>query len=70
VLSHAAALLADDKSTFVADGDLRDPAGLLAHPDVRSRYLDWEQPIGLLMCGHPALPAGRRQSGRHGGHCV
>ena len=50
VLSHAEALLADDKSTFVVDGDLRDPAGILAHPDVR-KHLDWEQPIGLLMCG-------------------
>jgi S-adenosyl methyltransferase len=50
VLSHAKALLADDKATFVADGDLRDPAGLLANPDVRG-HLDWDQPVGLLMCG-------------------
>ncbi len=50
VLSHAKALLADDKATFVADGDLRDPAGLLASPDVRE-HLDWDEPIGLLMCG-------------------
>jgi S-adenosyl methyltransferase len=50
VLSHAEALLADEKATFVVDGDLRDPAGILAHPDLR-KYLDWEQPIGLLMCG-------------------
>ncbi len=50
VLSHAEALLADDKSTFVVEGDLRDPAGILGHPDVR-KHLDWEQPIGLLMCG-------------------
>jgi hypothetical protein len=50
VLSHAEALLADDKSTFVVEGDLRDPAGILSHPDVR-KHLDWEQPIGLLMCG-------------------
>jgi hypothetical protein len=50
VLSHAKALLADDKATFVADGDLRDPAGILAHPDVR-KHLDWDEPIGLLMCG-------------------
>jgi hypothetical protein len=50
VLSHAEALLADDRATFVVDGDLRDPAGILAHPDVR-KYLDWEAPIGLLMCG-------------------
>jgi hypothetical protein len=50
VLSHAKALLADDKATFVADGDLRDPAGIVAHPDLREQ-LDWDQPIGLLMCG-------------------
>jgi hypothetical protein len=50
VRSHAEALLADDVSTFVVDGDLRDPAGILANPDVR-KHLDWEQPIGLLMCG-------------------
>jgi hypothetical protein len=50
VLSHAAALLADDKSTFVVEGDLRDPAAILSHPNVR-KHLDWEQPIGLVMCG-------------------
>ena len=50
VLSHARALLADDKATFAVEGDLRDPAGILAHPEVR-KHLDWEQPIGLLLCG-------------------
>jgi hypothetical protein len=50
VLSHAEALLADEKATFAVDGDLCDPAGILAHPDVR-KHLDWEQPIGLLLCG-------------------
>ncbi len=50
VLSHARALLADDEATFVAQGDLRDPAGFLGNPDVRD-HLDWNQPVGLLMCG-------------------
>ena len=50
VLSHARALLADDAVTFVADGDLRDPAAILGHPVVRD-HLDWDQPVGLLMCG-------------------
>jgi hypothetical protein len=50
VLTHARALLADDKVTFAAAGDLRDPAGLLANPDVR-KHLDWDQPMGLLLCG-------------------
>jgi S-adenosyl methyltransferase len=50
VLSHARALLADDLVTFAVEGDLRDPAGILADPEVR-KHLDWEQPIGLLLCG-------------------
>jgi hypothetical protein len=50
VLSHARALLADNMTTFAAQGDLKDPAGILANPDVRER-LDWDQPIGLLLCG-------------------
>jgi hypothetical protein len=54
VLSHASALLADNKATFVADGDLRDPAGILSHPVVLD-HLDWDEPIGLLMA--LALPA-------------
>lgn len=50
VLAHARALLADDSVTFAADGDLRDPAGILASPEVRTR-LDWDKPVGLLLCG-------------------
>jgi S-adenosyl methyltransferase len=50
VLAHARALLADDTVTFAAQGDLRDPAGILASPEVRTR-LDWDQPVGLLLCG-------------------
>lgn len=50
VLRHAQALLADNRLTFAIEGDLRDPAGILAHPEVR-KHLDWEQPIGLLLCG-------------------
>jgi len=50
VLAHAQALLADDKVTFAVTGDLRDPAGLLARPDVRE-HLDRDQPVGLLLCG-------------------
>lgn len=37
VVSHAQAILADDTVTFAAEGDLRDPEGLLASPAVRSR---------------------------------
>lgn len=50
VLSHAQSLLAKNKATAVAAGDLRDPAGLLADPVVRG-HLDWTKPIGLLFCG-------------------
>jgi hypothetical protein len=50
VLSHARALLADEQATFVAEGDLRDPEGILANPDIR-KHLDWDRPIGLLLCG-------------------
>ncbi len=50
VLAHARALLADSKGTIVADGDLRRPEGILADPGVR-RHLDWDQPVGLLLCG-------------------
>jgi hypothetical protein len=50
VLSHAQALLADNKVTFAAEGDLRDPADILASPNVRA-HLDWDKPIGLLLCG-------------------
>jgi hypothetical protein len=64
VLSHAQALLADDKATFAVKGDLTDPAAILADPGLRDK-LDWDQPIGLLLCGilHFLLdeddPAGR-----------
>jgi hypothetical protein len=50
VLAHAGALLTGDAATIVVDGDLVRPADLLAHPAVRS-HLDFDQPIGLLLCG-------------------
>lgn len=48
VLSHANALLADNKRTFAVDGDLRDPVGVIA---AAGRHLDWDRPVGLLLCG-------------------
>ncbi|HET7014993.1 MAG TPA: SAM-dependent methyltransferase [Streptosporangiaceae bacterium] len=50
VLAHARALLADENATIVVDGDLRDPDGIVGDPAIRA-HLDWEQPIGLLLCG-------------------
>ncbi len=50
VLAHARALLASSQATAVIEGDLRQPSGILEHPVVRD-HLDWQQPIGLLLCG-------------------
>lgn len=50
VLAHARALLADDHTTFAAEGDLLRPASITGHPAIRD-HLDWKQPIGLLLCG-------------------
>src|ERR1700749_4774184 len=36
VLSHARAVLAENPLTAVAEGDLRQPAGILGHPVVRA----------------------------------
>jgi hypothetical protein len=48
VAAHARDLLADDGSTSFVLGDLRDPAGLLGHPELR-RHIDYAEPVGLLM---------------------
>ena len=50
VLAHARALLADNRQTVVTDGDLRHPAALLADPALRA-HIDFDQPVGLLLCG-------------------
>lgn len=50
VLAHARALLADDTRTAVYDRDIRHPEELLADVALHS-FIDFEQPIGLLMCG-------------------
>jgi O-methyltransferase involved in polyketide biosynthesis len=50
VLTHARALLADNKQTVVTDGDLRRPDALLADPVLRA-HIDFDQPVGLLLCG-------------------
>jgi hypothetical protein len=48
VRAHAGDLLTDQSTVRVVRGDLRDPAGLLAHEDVRA-LIDFSQPAGLLM---------------------
>jgi O-methyltransferase involved in polyketide biosynthesis len=47
---HSEPLLADNGSTTVILGDLRDPEGILGHPELR-RLIDFTEPAGLLMTG-------------------
>ncbi|MFI0371188.1 SAM-dependent methyltransferase [Actinomadura sp. 1N219] len=48
VLAHARALLADNPLTTVVEGDLREPEGIIDHPDVRAR-IDFDRPVGLIL---------------------
>jgi len=48
VLSHARALLGNDQYTAVVDGDVRDPAGILADPQVRG-LIDFGRPVCVLL---------------------
>ena len=45
---HGQALLADDASTRVILGDVREPAVLLADPRI-ARFLDFDRPLGLIL---------------------
>lgn len=45
---YARDLLGDDQRTVVVQGDLRDPAGVLGDPELRS-VIDPGQPVGILM---------------------
>jgi hypothetical protein len=48
VVSHAIALLADEKQTFAVRGDIRDPEGILSSA---RELLDLNKPVGLVLCG-------------------
>jgi len=48
VVAHGQALLGGQSNVAIAAGDLRQPADILALPEVR-RLLDLSQPIGLLL---------------------
>ncbi|HEV2372105.1 MAG TPA: SAM-dependent methyltransferase [Streptosporangiaceae bacterium] len=50
VLAHARALMADNKATFVIDGDVRHPAEILSHPGL-NELIDLGRPVALLLCG-------------------
>ena len=45
---HGQALLADAVTTEVVTADLRRPAELIDHPEIRD-FLDFRQPVGLLL---------------------
>jgi hypothetical protein len=47
VVSHGRALLLNSDSVTVIQADVRDPEGILAHPDV-TRLIDWSQPAAVL----------------------
>jgi len=48
VLSHGRALVSTDDSTRVVTADLRDPEGILSHPDIRS-FLDFDRPVAVVI---------------------
>ncbi|MGH3318571.1 MAG: SAM-dependent methyltransferase [Streptosporangiaceae bacterium] len=48
VLIHARALLATDSQTVVVEGDMRDPAEILAEPGLRA-HIDLDQPVAVLL---------------------
>jgi hypothetical protein len=50
VRAYSKSLLAGDGTTGVMLGDLRDPDGILASPELR-RLIDFGEPVGLLMTG-------------------
>jgi hypothetical protein len=49
VIRHGQALLADDRHSFFAAGDLTDPASVLADPIVTGA-LDLTQPVAVIQC--------------------
>jgi hypothetical protein len=48
VLSHARALLADDRDVIAVEGDLRAPQALLADPAL-AQLIDFSQPVAVLL---------------------
>jgi hypothetical protein len=60
VLSHARALLANDRDVIAVEGDLRAPEAILADADVR-RLIDFSQPVAVLLVAvlHFVLDADR-----------
>ncbi|QKW35062.1 SAM-dependent methyltransferase [Actinomadura sp. NAK00032] len=50
VLAHGRALLAENADTTVITADVREPAEILAHEDVR-RLIDFDRPVGVMLVG-------------------
>lgn len=50
ILAYAKALLVENPATVVMEGDIRDPGAIVTSPVARG-HLDWDEPIGLLLCG-------------------
>jgi len=48
VVSHARALLLNSDFVTVIQADVRDPEGILTHPDV-TKLIDWSQPAAVLL---------------------
>ncbi|MHB9863877.1 SAM-dependent methyltransferase [Streptomyces sp. YIM S03343] len=48
VYTHGSALLGSHGSTSIVLGDVRDPRGILDHPDVL-KVIDFDQPVALLL---------------------
>ena len=48
VVSHARALLCGDPGVSAIQGDLRDPPGILGHPELRA-HIDLRQPVAILL---------------------
>ncbi|MFY4718383.1 SAM-dependent methyltransferase [Streptomyces sp. LaBMicrA B280] len=48
VLTHGRALLAENGSTALVKGDVRDPGALRHHPEVE-RLIDLGQPVGIIL---------------------
>ncbi|MEV8514061.1 SAM-dependent methyltransferase [Dactylosporangium sp. NPDC051484] len=78
-VAHSRAILADTPGTAVVSGDLRDPAGVLAKPQVQD-LIDFSRPVAFLLVAvlhfvpdelRPAdIVAGYAAAGAPGSHIV
>jgi hypothetical protein len=47
-IAHSKFILAGDDKATIVEADLREPEGILGHPEVE-RLIDFEEPVGLLL---------------------